>query len=192
MSPAKLHLPPTTILLLVGLLCATTASASFFRMPTPPFTARPPIPKSYFPPVKPGGLAYLFLAPHNAARARLGLPPLSWSPTLAAYAQSYANKRRNDCALEHSNGPYGENIYWGSGSRWTAGDAVASWVVEGRWYDRRSNSCGYGQDCGHYTQIVWRSTRRVGCARVVCLGGAGVFITCNYDPPGNYIGERPY
>ena len=42
------------------------------------------------------------------------------------------------------------------------------------------------------THIVWSSTRRVGCARVDCYGGRGVFITCNYDPPGNYIGERPY
>lgn len=133
-----------------------------------------------------------FLVPHNAARYALRLAPLVWDPKLARYAQSYANKRRGDCALRHSNGPYGENIFWGSGNEWTPAQAVADWVSERKWYSYWSNSCVEGELCGHYTQIVWRSTRRIGCAKVTCNGGKGVFITCNYDPPGNYIGERPY
>ncbi|GAB2291491.1 Cuticle-degrading protease [Dionaea muscipula] len=137
-------------------------------------------------------LGYQFLAPHNSARSVLGIPPLTWDAQLASYAQSYANLRQHDCALIHSDGPYGENIFWGSGSDWTAGQAVMAWVAEKQYYDYYTNSCLHGQDCGHYTQIVWRSSARLGCARVVCSGGAGVFITCNYDPPGNYIGERPY
>ncbi|KAF5749444.1 pathogenesis-related protein PR-1-like [Tripterygium wilfordii] len=133
-----------------------------------------------------------FLAPQNAARAVLGMPPLVWDKELASYAQSYANERRFNCDLKHSNGRYGENIFWGSGDDWTPAQAVMSWVSERRWYDYWSNSCVGDQDCGHYTQIVWRSTSRVGCARVVCFEGKGVFMTCNYDPPGNYIGEKPY
>ncbi|XP_010265467.1 PREDICTED: pathogenesis-related protein PR-1 [Nelumbo nucifera] len=133
-----------------------------------------------------------FLTPHNAARSALQLHPLVWDPHVAHYAEWYARRRRWDCALEHSNGPYGENIFWGSGDDWTPAQAVADWLSERRWYDRRRNSCAWDRECGHYTQIVWNSTRRVGCARVLCFGGRGVFITCNYDPPGNYIGERPY
>ncbi|XP_022929438.1 pathogenesis-related protein PR-1-like [Cucurbita pepo subsp. pepo] len=133
-----------------------------------------------------------FLGPHNAARYALRLAPLVWDTKLARYAQSYANKRRGDCALRHSNGPYGENIFWGSGNAWSPAQAVADWVSERKWYSYWSNSCVEGELCGHYTQIVWRSTRRIGCARVTCKQGKGVFITCNYDPPGNYIGERPY
>lgn len=133
-----------------------------------------------------------FLAPHNVARLALRLRPLLWDAKLARYAQWYANQRRFDCALEHSDGPYGENIFWGSGNDWTPSQAVADWVSERQWYDYWSNSCAGGEQCGHYTQIVWSSTRRVGCARVKCLGDRGVFMTCNYDPPGNYIGERPY
>ncbi|XP_059461457.1 pathogenesis-related protein PR-1-like [Corylus avellana] len=132
-----------------------------------------------------------FLAPHNVARLALRLRPLLWDAKLARYAQWYANQRRFDCALEHSDGPYGENIFWGSGNDWTPSQAVADWVSERQWYDYWSNSCAGGEQCGHYTQIVWSSTRRVGCARVKCLGDRGVFMTCNYDPPGNYIGERP-
>ncbi|XP_018820825.1 pathogenesis-related protein PR-1-like [Juglans regia] len=137
-------------------------------------------------------LANQFLAPHNAARSTLRLRPLMWDPKLARYAQWYANQRRFDCALRHSNGPYGENIFWGSGNGWTPSQAVTAWVSERKWYNYRSNSCAGGQQCGHFTQIVWRTTRRVGCSRVICSGGRGVFMTCNYDPPGNYIGERPY
>ncbi|KAI3446662.1 hypothetical protein Pfo_003327 [Paulownia fortunei] len=133
-----------------------------------------------------------FMGMQNAARSALRLPPLVWDPKLERYAAWYANQRREDCALQHSNGPYGENIFWGSGDGWTPAQAAAAWVAERRGYNYWSNSCAYGEECGHYTQIVWRDTRRIGCARVVCYDGRGVFMTCNYDPPGNYIGERPY
>ncbi|MCI08014.1 pathogenesis-related protein PR-1-like, partial [Trifolium medium] len=68
-------------------------------------------------------------------------------------------------------------------SDWTPTDAVKAWADE--------EKCVSGQMCGHYTHIVWKSTRRIGCARVVCDDG-DVFMTCNYDPVGNYVGERPY
>ncbi|XP_021893181.1 pathogenesis-related protein PR-1-like [Carica papaya] len=133
-----------------------------------------------------------FLGPQNAARYALKMRPLAWDAKLAYYAQQYANRRRYDCALRHSDGPYGENIFWGSGTGWTPAEAATAWVAEKKWYSHWSNSCAGGQQCGHYTQIVWSKTRRIGCARVTCVGGRGVFMTCNYDPPGNYIGERPY
>ncbi|GFS36094.1 CAP (Cysteine-rich secretory proteins, Antigen 5, and Pathogenesis-related 1 protein) superfamily protein [Actinidia rufa] len=136
-----------------------------------------------------------FLASQNVARLVQQVPSLVWDEKLASYAKWYANQRQWDCDLRHSNGPYGENIFWGSGKDWTPAQAAIAWVGERRWYNNWSNSCADGQECGHYTQIVWRTTRRIGCARVVCAGwdrGRGVFMTCNYDPPGNYIGERSY
>uniref|UniRef100_J3LHT3 SCP domain-containing protein n=1 Tax=Oryza brachyantha TaxID=4533 RepID=J3LHT3_ORYBR len=69
--------------------------------------------------------------------------------------------------------------------------AVGAWLAEQPRYNYWSNSCAGGM-CGHYTQIMWRATRRVGCAMVTCYNGRGTFITCNYDPPGNYVGVRPY
>ncbi|KAK3126305.1 hypothetical protein QOZ80_7AG0554620 [Eleusine coracana subsp. coracana] len=134
-----------------------------------------------------------YVDPHNAARSDVGVGPVSWDDNVAAYAQSYAQQRQGDCALQHSGGPYGENIFWGSaGADWSAADAVKSWVDEKQYYDHGSNSCAAGQVCGHYTQVVWRDSTTIGCARVVCDNNGGVFITCNYNPPGNFVGQSPY
>ena len=130
-----------------------------------------------------------YLNAHNTARAQVGVGSMTWNNTVASYAQNYANQRIGDCNLVHSNGPYGENIAWGSGSL-TGTDAVNLWVGEKPNYDYNSNSC-VGGKCGHYTQVVWRNSVRLGCARVQCNNG-GLFVTCNYDPPGNYVGQRPY
>ncbi|KAI7746706.1 hypothetical protein M8C21_023970 [Ambrosia artemisiifolia] len=99
------------------------------------------------------------------------MPPLVWDTGLARYADLYARQRRQDCLLKHSNGPFGENIFWGSGDGWTPAQASMAWVAEQRWYRYGSNSCTGGRECGHYTQIVWKKTKKIGCARVTCFGG---------------------
>ncbi|KAH7673637.1 Cysteine-rich secretory protein-related protein [Dioscorea alata] len=120
-----------------------------------------------------------FINPHNSARSAVGVGQVTWDATVAAYAQNYANQRIGDCKLVHSGGPYGENIFWGSGAEFTAADAVNSWVSEKQYYDYASNTCAAGKQCGHYTQVVWRSSTSIGCARVKCNSGA-IFIICNY------------
>ncbi|XP_072952363.1 pathogenesis-related protein PR-1-like [Typha angustifolia] len=132
-----------------------------------------------------------FLAPHNTLRASLRLPPLQWSTHLAAYATWYGNQRKGDCALEHSTANYGENIFWGQGKQWKIADAVAAWAAERADYNYKRNSCAPNADCTHYTQMVWRTTQRLGCAKVICNSG-DTFIVCEYDPHGNVIGARPY
>lgn len=163
---------------------------------------------------KPASTRAQFMASHNAARQVVGVPPLVWDTGLTTFARVYANQRRKDCSLIHSPGyvymslyiyqtleknfngrkwfryAYGENIFWGKGRRWSATDVVASWVAEKQWYHYNNNSCS-GPDCTHYTQIVWRTTERVGCAKIVCDSG-DTFAICEYYPPGNYIGARPY
>ncbi len=130
-----------------------------------------------------------YLDVHNAARAEVGVEPMTWDDNVAAYAMDYATQRSGDCNTVHSNAPYGENLAAGSGD-FTATDAVNMWVGEKSNYDHNSNSC-VGGECGHYTQVVWRDSVTVGCARVQCNNGWW-FVSCNYSPQGNIIGNRPY
>ncbi|KAL3621047.1 hypothetical protein CASFOL_035959 [Castilleja foliolosa] len=132
-----------------------------------------------------------YLDPHNAARAEVGVGPMVWDENVAAFAQSYANSRIGDCKLAHSgNQQYGENIAEGSGD-FTSQAAVGLWVGEKSNYDHASNTC-VGGECRHYTQVVWRNSVRLGCARVQCSNNGWWFVTCNYDPPGNYQDQSPY
>ncbi|KAM3377389.1 hypothetical protein P3S68_009802 [Capsicum galapagoense] len=130
-----------------------------------------------------------YLIPHNEARRQVGVGPMTWNDTLVAFAQNYANQRIGDCGMIHSHGPYGECLA-AAFPYLNASYAVKMWVDEKEWYDFKSNTCASGQVCGHYTQVIWRNSVRLGCARARCNNG-WYFITCNYDPPGNYIGQRP-
>lgn len=136
-----------------------------------------------------------YLDPHNSARSAVGVAAVVWNSTVEAYAVNYAQSQSSSCSggnLVHSGGPYGENLFWGSaGTTWTPEDAVDDWVSEKQYYDYSSNSCVGGQECLHYTQVVWSTTTSIGCASVTCTGDASTYIICSYNPPGNN-GERPY
>jgi uncharacterized protein YkwD len=152
--------------LLLSLLCVFAATAA-----EPPFPAKQ------------------ILAAHNAIRSRVGLPPLRWSDSLAEFAQDWASTLLSRRHFAHRpKSPYGENLFEIQGAAANPREVVADWGSEARDYDYRSNRC-HGH-CGHYTQIVWRNTRSVGCA---VARGRGIEIwVCNYDPPGNFVGQRPY
>ncbi|KAK9071450.1 hypothetical protein SSX86_010019 [Deinandra increscens subsp. villosa] len=135
-----------------------------------------------------------FLEAHNKARAQAGLPPFTYDQTLADFANKHALSHARDCALTHSDGSYGENLFWGSASKslkWRPKDAVYAWVKEQKYYNRKANTCMPGQKCGHYTQIMWRDTKKIGCARSNCNGKSS-YMVCEYDPPGNFEGLSPF
>lgn len=134
-------------------------------------------------------------AAHDRVRAGLDIAPLEWSPELARFAQKWADKlKRGGCDLQHRprSGPdaqrYGENIFSATGQVADPAMVVDTWAAEVEGYDAKKNRCK--GVCGHYTQIVWRATTRVGCGMATC-GDTEVWV-CNYDPPGNYLGQRPY
>jgi pathogenesis-related protein 1 len=138
---------------------------------------------------------------HNQARAMVSpaadpaIPPLTWSNTVASAAQAWAD----GCNWSHSSNPYGENIYASAGSTLSGYSVVSSWISEEENYHYSSNSCDDDEVCGHYTQVVWRSTTQLGCAYKHCTSGTPFganfpewdFVVCNYSPPGNN-GSRPY
>lgn len=144
-------------------------------------------------------------AEHNVIRANATpapnppLSPLTWDPDVAAVAQGWANcLASRGCPLEHNpgRGNLGENIYWGYGAPTTAADVVDAWASEASCYDYATNSCdttACPYSCGHYTQLVWRATQRVGCGVADCPGANGGTVwVCDYAPPGNFIGQTPY
>lgn len=139
------------------------------------------------PPLTP--FAREMLAAHNGVRGRVGVPPLAWSNRLAAQAQSWSESLSAHRRFGHNpNSPYGENLFEIQGASASPAEVVDGWAREAAQYDYRTGKC-HGT-CGHYTQMVWRSTREVGCA---VTSGRGLEIwVCEYDPPGNIIGRKPY
>ena len=175
--------------LVLGLLLPWPAAATPPPIvPNAPLTLRPPASE---PDAEPRAFAGM-LAAHNAPRRALGLPPLQWSTQAAELAQGWARHLQADhCRMYHSGtAGVGENLAWASGQHLSVAQVVAMWVDEARDYDLARNACRAGAMCGHYTQVVWRSTRFVGCAMARCAD-AEIWV-CNYSPPGNYVGQRPY
>ncbi|KAF9956610.1 hypothetical protein BGZ70_009813 [Mortierella alpina] len=115
------------------------------------------------------------LSTHNALRARHGVPPVAWSKAAEDFGAKWIEPL---CTLEHSAGPYGENLAMGQ-TNWTS--AIQDWYSEIKDYD--FNNPGYTPDTGHFTQVVWRSTTSIGCAKKDCSGTP--LYVCEYDPPGN-------
>ena len=130
------------------------------------------------------------LATHNSLRATVKVPPLKWSPSLAGEAQEWANRLVANGRFEHrSNSLHGENLFEIVGRAATPVEVVGEWRAESANYDYRGNKCR-GATCGHYTQLVWAATRQVGCG--VARNSRREIWVCNYDPPGNVVGQRPY
>ena len=141
---------------------------------------------------------------HNQVRQMVQtatpLPALEWDPALAQTAAQWVAMCRDADApaglIDHnpnrSQGhPYyvGENVF-GAGGSATAQQAVSSWAAEKANYNYDTNACN--GICGHYTQIVWRATVKLGCAKGTCPGFTYPnSIVCNYGPGGN-TGGKPY
>jgi hypothetical protein len=136
-----------------------------------------------------------YLAPHNQARAAVGVPPLRWSADLASAAGKVVAQQQGTggCTFaDMSDSPFGANQGW---ARYpylaSPGEVVASWVAQGKFYSHGNNTCAAGRQCGTYTQVVWRRTAEVGCAQATCATGATLTL-CLYNPHGNVQGQSPY
>ena len=136
---------------------------------------------------------------HNELRADEGADNME----LMIYNESLA-KRAEDwaagCIFTHPSRLFGmgQNIYAAThrnknpNPRW----AIKAWFSEKADYDYDAPACATGKPCGHYTQIVWATTRSVGCAYHRCTPlkqfKDATYFVCNYWPGGNYVGAKPY
>lgn len=127
---------------------------------------------------------------HNSFRALHGAPALTWNATLAAGAQEWADR----CVFEHGEGAangWGENLSAFAGTDSDIRAGIVLWEDEAKDYDPANPTYS------HFTQLVWKSTREVGCAKASCAPGSifdasygeASYFVCEYYPPGNYIGE---
>jgi hypothetical protein len=135
------------------------------------------------------------LAAHNRERVAAGLPALSWDPALAAEADGWARKLAAAATLEHSEGDdEGENLWLGTKGAYTPEQMVGLWVEEKANYRPGPipavSRTGEFEDVGHYTQLMWRESDRVGCA--VAAGRGDEVLVCRYRQPGNVEGERAF
>jgi pathogenesis-related protein 1 len=136
-----------------------------------------------------------YVAAHNKWRATVGVPALTYSVAQEAVAQAWVNQlQAQGCGLVHSNplGQYGENLFGAWGASYTPTQIVDTWAGENVYYNYAANTCAAGQVCGHYTQIVWRNTTSIGCATATCPATQQQVVACQYTPPGNYVGQKPY
>ncbi len=121
---------------------------------------------------------------HNAYRRQHCAPALTWSAQLAAGAQAWADA----CTRQHSKEAWssqaccGENLYWGSGTKGGATDAVKWWYDEVSKYN--FNAPQWSNNVAHFTQVVWKGTKQIGCGVARC--GDQNYWVCRYAPTGNW------
>uniref|UniRef100_A0A915LCM0 SCP domain-containing protein n=1 Tax=Romanomermis culicivorax TaxID=13658 RepID=A0A915LCM0_ROMCU len=162
----------------------------------------------------------LIVKSHNQHRAKVAagrvpgqpagvLEPLVWDDEVAQHAYNYMSNdvdghgscptwHNPDKCLYHENtvDSLGENLAWGSDD---LEEAIDLWVKEHKnyTYSRAPNGAKHsGAMIGHYTQVVWARTKRVGCAIAnKCYKNGHTYemmLLCNYLPAGNMNGEFPY
>ncbi len=146
------------------------------------------------------GMAGQILAAHNKYRSELGIQPLAWSEELARHAQAWADHLASlgGRSLAHSTARErpgeGENLWMGTSGYFSYTAMVDNWGEEKRYYREGAfpdvSTTGSWFQVGHYTQIIWRDTREVGCAK--STAGGNDILVCRYSPPGNYMGKRAY
>jgi pathogenesis-related protein 1 len=144
-----------------------------------------------------------FIKYHNRVRAEVGSPAVTWSPTLARFAQEWANHIAETGEITHRPHEgewaqkYGENWAIGTGD-FDALSAAAMWEGEKQFYTPdivipdMANFASF--KCGHYTAMIWRSTTEIGAGKATVQTGPRkgyVVIGGNYNPLGNRIGQNP-
>jgi hypothetical protein len=82
----------------------------------------------------------------------------------------------------------------GSAGYFSAEDMIGGFVSERDKFRAgtfpRVSRTGNWADVGHYTQLIWPTTREVGCA--VAKGQGNDVLVCRYAPAGNVYGEVPF
>eukprot|EP00903_Cladosiphon_okamuranus_P020892 g19185.t1 len=166
----------------------------FFSFNLYKFTTATPEPVTSLPGGAPADMQDL-LDLHNEARCKHNAGPLTWSNEVAASAAVHAKFLSDTCIedWDHSdradrfNGA-GENMYWCGGG---GGNCYSAELAMDLWYVGQVKTNDVLKFGGHASQILWKATERLGCAKSVCTSGErpGTYLVCQYDPTGNVLGK---
>jgi hypothetical protein len=135
------------------------------------------------------------LAAHNKVRAQAGVPPLAWDRGLGDAAANYAVYLAVTNSFQHSEPSHragaGENLWMGTRGAFTFEAMVDGWSSERKDFVPgvfpAVSRGGSWEKVGHYTQMVWPTTRRVGCA--VASNATRDYLVCRYSPAGTVMGS---
>ena len=136
------------------------------------------------------------LAQHNVERRQASVPVLAWDPALAQGAQVYANELARLNLLRHSSKVVrrglGENLWMGTRDYFRPARMVGAWASERSMFNPgifpAVSRTGNWADVGHFTQMIWPGTQRVGCA--IAKSASADVLVCRYWPSGNVDGQR--
>ena len=139
------------------------------------------------------------VARHNALRAKHKAGALTKAAALATLSQTVANHCAQIGSLDHikqtyQGQPVGQNLHvtGTSGSTGPTGSSIADgWYKEISNYDFAKGVTKNGGVIGHFTQLVWKSSKYIGCALKIgkYKGLNGFYVCCDYYPAGNFKGE---
>ncbi len=183
------------------------AGGGNFTVPPPPNSTPTPSPTPTPVPTPTSGtststrqqeMLQAILREHNDARAEVGTPPLVLDDGLNRDALAYAEQLAASGQFQHSpinsRPGQGENLWAGTPSAFSYEEMAGAWIEEKQFYvhDRFPNvsNTGNWQDVGHYTQIIWRDTQKLGCG--IATGSGSDILVCRYSPAGNVAGQFAY
>ncbi|KXT07185.1 hypothetical protein AC578_2475 [Pseudocercospora eumusae] len=142
----------------------------------------------------------LVIVHHNIHRTNHSASPLTYDEGLASTAAKIAATCNFEHQMDVDGGGYGQNLAAG-----TTEDQIGDAITD-MWYNGEVGyyANDYGQEnpdmsnfgnWGHFSQMVWKATEKVGCATQNCPGGVqnapgiDTLTVCNYSPAGNVAGE---
>jgi hypothetical protein len=140
---------------------------------------------------EPEDFAVRVLALHNKARADVGVPPLAWDEALADEARLHAAAMAGEGLFRHGKAPklegQGENLFMGTAGAYTIDEMIGAWTRERTLLRGPGEWLASFPAVGHYTQMVWRTTSRLGCA--MARNRSDEYLVCRYQRVGNVRGE---
>ena len=127
----------------------------------------------------------------NLYRALHCAPAVTWNTTLEKYADNWVSSMAAKNMFAHSKGPYGENLAGMSYNRYINDSlsyykrSVDMWYGEYYQYDYKNP--GFTMSTGHFTQLVWNSTKSIGASMATSKDKRWNYVVMEFYPPGNVI-----